>query len=183
MSDELVIQQCSPTLAGIKTGNIFSCVYSSKEQLKAEIRKLNSLLVKKGLRMIPLKFMEKRALVYLYRPAYLKGDLLDCEASKILKDCGYDCSHPELCIVNLVKRLEECSGFPHEIGLFLGYPPEDVKGFIENNARDYKFAGCWKVYGDEEKARMLFAQYKKCTEHFVKQLTQGSDIERLAVAM
>lgn len=183
MSEELVVQQCSPTLAGIKTGSIFSCVYSSQEQLKAEIRKLNRLLVKKGLRMIPLKFMEKRALVYLYRPSSLRGDLLSCEAAKILEDCGYDCNHPELCIVNLVKRLKECDDFPHEIGLFIGYPPEDVKGFIDNNAQCYKCVGCWKVYGDEEKAKKLFNQYKRCTELFVKQLSQGTTIERLAVAM
>ena len=39
------------------------------------------------------------------------------------------------------------------MGLFLSYPPEDVKGFIDHRANDFKCAGLWKVYGDEEKAR------------------------------
>lgn len=43
--------------------------------------------------------------------------------------------------------------FPHEVGLFLGYPPEDVEGFIENKARSCKITGYWKVYSDEEKAK------------------------------
>ena len=34
----------------------------------------------------------------------------------------------------LIKRLNEDAEFPHEIGLFPGYPPEDVRGFIENRA-------------------------------------------------
>ncbi len=50
------------------------------------------------------------------------------------------------------------------MGLFLSHPPEDVKGFIAHRANDFKCAGLWKVYGDEEKARSLFKKYKKYTE-------------------
>ena len=42
------------------------------------------------------------------------------------------------CIVKLIGRLQENEGFPHEIGLFLGYPPEDVLGFIENKGEFFK---------------------------------------------
>ena len=28
-------------------------------------------------------------------------------------------------------------GFPHEIGLVLGYPPVDVEGFIKKGGRDF----------------------------------------------
>ena len=55
---------------------------------------------------------------------------------------------------------DESGEFPHEVGLFLSYPPEDVKGFIAHRANDFKCAGLWKVYGNEEKARSLFAKYK-----------------------
>lgn len=50
---------------------------------------------------------------------------------------------------------DESGEFPHEVGLFLSYPPEDVKGFIDHRANDFKCAGLWKVYGDEEKARAV----------------------------
>lgn len=55
---------------------------------------------------------------------------------------------------------DESGEFPHEVGLFLSYPPEDVKGFIDHRTNNFKCAGLWKVYGDEEKARSLFAKYK-----------------------
>ena len=32
---------------------------------------------------------------------------------------------------------------PHEVGLFLSYPPEDVKGFIDHRASGFKSAGLW----------------------------------------
>ena len=73
--------------------------------------------------------------------------------------------------------------FPHEVGLFLSYPPEDVKGFIDHRANNFKCAGLWKVYGDEEKARLLFAKYRKCTEIYCALWQSGSKLEQLAVAV
>ena len=81
-----------------------------------------------------------------------------------------------------MKRLDEGEEFPHEIGLFLGYPVEDVKGFINNKAARAKCVGCWKVYGDEEKARRLFNQYRKCTRVYEKQWCEGKPLTKLAIA-
>ena len=77
----------------------------------------------------------------------------------------------------------ESGEFPHEVGLFLGYPPEDVKGFIDHRANDFKCAGLWKVYGDEEKARSLFEKYRKCTEIYCTLWQSGLKLEQLAVAV
>lgn len=70
----------------------------------------------------------------------------------------------------------------HEVGLFLGYPPEDVRGFIENRAQNYKLAGDWKVYGDADRARRIFTQYKICTQCYCKALDAGVSLRQLAVA-
>ena len=75
---------------------------------------------------------------------------------------------------------DESGEFPHEVGLFLSYPPEDVKGFLEH--RPCKCVGCWKVYENEEAARKTFAKYKACTRVYCRQLASGIDIERLTVA-
>ena len=78
---------------------------------------------------------------------------------------------------------DESGEFPHEVGLFLSYPPEDVKGFINHRANDFKCAGLWKVYGEEEKACSLFAKYKKCTEIYCALWQSDSKLEQLAVAV
>ena len=87
------------------------------------------------------------------------------------------------CVARLARRFRESGEFPHEVGLFLSYPPEDVKGFIDHRAGGFKCAGLWKVYGDEEKARSLFAKYKKCTEIYCTLWQGGSKLEQLAVAV
>ena len=182
MSDHLIVQHCSPTLAGIKTGNIFTCRFTSRKELTKDLQRLNKSLGAKGLRILPLRIGDSSALIYVYRPAMLQQDLACREASEILDRCGYKLASVNHCVVNLVNRIRESGDFPHEIGLFLGYPPEDVQGFIDHNAQDFKCVGCWKVYGDEEKAKSLFAQYKNCTSCYLNQLRKGNTIEQLAVA-
>ena len=49
--------------------------------------------------------------------------------------------------------------FPHETGVFLGYPLEDVKGFIRHGGKNYCEIGYWKVYSKAEQARETFRLY------------------------
>lgn len=183
MSESLLINHCSPTLAGVKTGNIFSCDCHCKKELNRQIRHLNRLLVPKGLRILPLKVHNGKALIYVYRPVKLAGDLNDNMATNLLKQCGYDLKNSNYCVAHLVKRLEYCSDFPHEIGLFLGYPPEDVDGFINQKPHNCKYTGIWKVYGDVEKAKKTFAAYKKCSEIYSRRWQDGYSLEQLAVCV
>lgn len=182
MSDDYIIRHCAPTLAGIKTGSIFACPYESKEAVLHALRQMNSRLGPKGLRALPLRFSDKKALIYLYRPKHLSADLADSTAAQLLERYGYNTGSCEKCIVRLVHKLRTQEDFPHEIGLFLGYPPEDVCGFIDNKACGCKCVGCWKVYGDEDAAKKKFAQYKKCARVYWEQWAKGKNIERLTVA-
>ncbi len=181
MPEEIMIQHCSPTLAKIKTGNIFTHPYGSKEEMRTELRRWNLLLGKKGLRVLPLSYKDGRALIYVYRPASLDRDLQHDTARRILCERGYSPDKSTKCVEHLIKKLGGADEFPHEIGLFLGYPPEDVKGFIEN--RDgFVCSGMWKVYSDEEGAKKLFAKYKKCTAVYRDCHKRGRSVERLTVS-
>ncbi len=181
MSEEAIIRHCSPTLAGLKTGSLFSCFYENREEMRSAIRAWNQKLRDKGIRVLPLLYKNGTALIYFYRPVLLSRDLKNGETCRILAECGYNLTTCERCIVHLIKRLSQSSEFPHEVGLFLGYPPEDVNGFIKNKACGFKCVGCWKVYGDAEKAKKLFSRYKKCTQVYLNQWAKGKSIERLTV--
>ena len=182
MSEELLVRHCSPTLAGIKTGNLFSCSYRDRKRLMGEISRINRRVVPKGLRVLPLRAEEGRALIYVYRPRSLTLDLMDVRAREILRENGYTPEECGRCVIRLIQRLRESREFPHEIGLFLSYPPEDVLGFIVNRACSHKCVGCWKVYGDVDAARALFERYQACTRSYLLQWSQGKSLERLAVA-
>ena len=86
MSEEMVVRQCAPTLAGIKTGSLFPCPCTDRDALLDEVRQLNRRLSPKGLCLLPLRFTEGSALLYLYRPATLRRDLSDDLARRLLAD-------------------------------------------------------------------------------------------------
>ena len=183
MSEENFIRQCAPTLAGIKTGTIFPVPVETMSQLTADIRELNRILVPKGLRLLTLRVRDNTALLYLYRPAWLQRDLQDQLAESLLREAGYGTRSSEQCVAHLVQRFRSGGEFPHEVGLFLSYPPRDVRGFIENHAANYKCTGLWKVYDDVDLAQRLFSKYKTCTAIYCALWRSGTGIDRLAVAV
>ncbi len=181
MSNEILVHSCAPTMASLKTGNMFNCAFESREQMLRELHQLNRRLRHKGLRILPLRWREGRALLYLFRPKLLQRDLRDPLAGRILTECGYACTEANACLARLIARLRTEPDFPHEIGLFLGYPPADVDGFMHRKEA-CKLSGLWKVYDDAEGAVRQFARCRHCTEVYLNCLSRGFSLERLAVA-
>lgn len=182
MSEEALVKYCSPTLAGIKTGSLFSCSYRSEAELSQFLRHWNIKLKNKGVRIIPLRVKAGKALIYVYRPSLLKSKLQEDEARDLLDERGYCSQSCAVCLSHLIGRMTQSDEFPHEIGLFLGYPCEDVKGFIDNKAACAKCVGCWKVYGDAGKAQKQFERFKKCTRIYQQQWADGKPLTELTVA-
>ena len=181
MSNEMLIRWCAPTMARLKTGSMFSCAYESREQINRELRRLNQRLRHKGLRILPLRWKDGKVLLYLYRPALLERDLRDPKTRQLLAECGYTCQDVNGCLARLIFRLRTNKDFPHEVGLFLGYPPADVDGFMHRKD-SYKLCGLWKVYDDVEGAVRQFERCRHCTEVYLRRYAEGCPLEKLAVA-
>lgn len=147
------------TLAGIKTASLFTCPSDSEKELTEQIRSANRQLLTCGIRLLPPRCQNGHALIYMYRPKRLERDLASRKAELILARAHYPAGNPQRRLAELSLRLRRSREFPHEIGLFLGYPPDDVEGFIKNRARAFKCPGYWKVYGDEEKRRRSSALF------------------------
>ena len=180
MPERVLIDHCSPTLAGLKTGNMFPVNVRPGQDICDELRQLNRLFREKGIRVVMLRRDGKKALVYLYRPDYLDRDLRYPEARQILEEKGYCSTSAGECVAELIRHMAE-DEFPHEVGLFLGYPAEDVRCFMEDSRHGVKCTGCWKAYGNEEEAAKTFARYRKCTDVYRRQLSQGKSLFQLTV--
>ena len=181
MPEKILIENCSPTLAGVKTGSLFRVRYEDEETIREDIRQMNRMFIAKGLRAVPMRFTGTHVLLYIYRPAFLKQDLSRARTREILLELGYSCSHPEEDVARLARKVKQSAAFPHEIGFFLGYPPEDVIGFMEHRDEGVKCAGLWKVYGDEKEANRLFDLYRKCTRIYHTLWERGRSIDQLTV--
>lgn len=181
MLDELIVRHSAPTLAGIKCANLFSVNHAYDEELMREISMVNKRLISKNIRLIPLLKAENRTLLYIYRPEVLKRNLNCSLCQSYLKEMGYCAENPDVCVKRLINKLSESEEFLHEIGFFLGYPPEDVIGFIEQGAKASKMSGLWKVYSDVPRAMKMFRAYKVCSNIYYNNWLKGVEIERLAI--
>ena len=182
MCEEVFVRECSPTLANMKAGNMFSSRFNSFEEVQEYVSEMNYRLNKKGIQVIILRYNDGLSLIGVFRVRALKEILKDKLTREILTKLGYKDLDLRSCLIHLLVRFQDFNDFPHEVGLFLGYPPEDVQGFIQNHSNGQKCIGIWKVYGDEESAQKTFEKYRKCTRIFCSLLKKGRSIEKLAVA-
>ncbi len=176
-----IIEHGAPTLARIKTGSLFT-VKITEENIVDEVEKWNRFFVEKGVALRVLRCTERCALVYMYREVSLERDFEDLLTKEILKEYGYEGLALNQAIDRLTERLKNCEEFPHEIGLFLGYPAEDVKGFICNNGFNCNLCGYWKVYGNTKEALIKFERYDKCRAIYKRLWEEGKEISLLTVA-
>lgn len=180
--EKKIIAHCAPTLAGLKTANMFTETFISMEELMGKLEKVNEMLNKKGVFAKIIKVRENRALIYVYRKERLQKDLKKEGVWELLSQYGYTDCELASCLEHLKNRLAEYECFPHEIGVFLDYPLEDVLGFIRHGGKNCKYCGIWKVYSNECETRQLFARYKKCTHVYVKVFARGRTLTQLTVA-
>lgn len=183
MLEAMLARHAAPTLAGLKTANLFAVRTVSYHALAEQAAALHQRLCKKGVCVWLLGVSCGRALVYVCRPHRLQRDLSAQGSRSILRACGYRSASVQGCLLQLRRRLAQSGQFPHKIGLFLGYPPCDVLGFLHDAGRHSKLSGYWQVYGDAQAALALFAKYKKCADVYARCHANGTPIWQLTVAV
>lgn len=184
MIEKYLIEHCAPTLASLKTANLFTYHFEAEEDIFKYLDIWNSNFKSKGVELILLKMEEKFALIYVCRKARLQKDLNKTGVADFLAEYGYEDIHVDYAIKRLKIRLSQCDSFPHEIGIFLDYPLGDVIGFIDNAGENCKCTGCWKVYCNECEAIRTFAKYKKCREVYTRLWNEEKrNIMQLTVAV
>lgn len=181
--EQHLIEYCSPTLASLKTASLFNHSYSTDRELTEQLDYWNWRLNKKGIYLTDFCRRNNRALIYVYRRSHLISDLNREGVGDFLEGYGYKGMDPDAALERLRKRVRQGAGFPHEIGIFLGYPLGDVIGFIENAGENCKYKGYWKVYCDECEAVKVFTKYKKCRCTYIRLWEQGRSVCQLTVAV
>jgi hypothetical protein len=116
----------------------------------------NALQKATGLRTLELKSKNGSLLLLIYDEAALADHLRDSRASPFLARYGYPAGCDPGEALRLLQERFLQGGFPHEIGIFLGYPPKDVQAFIDNEGRNCVCCRYWKVYHDVERAQEAF---------------------------
>ena len=180
---EALIEYASPTLAGIKVGSLFAFIPQDPAAFREEAEAFNRSVLGKGLQLLVIPSPRPgRLLCYLYRTAGIHDLLAQTDICAFLARQGYRTRSSSYIFATLLERLSCQACFPHEVGLFLGYPLSDVEAFIANAGQNSVCCGCWKAYGNQRDAQAQFDRCRRCTEHFRALYRQGASILNLAVA-
>lgn len=182
--DHLLAAHCAPALAGIKPASLVSCQRSQFPQLSRQLEEYRRAFAPKDVHFRILCACSKRYLLLVYRRRLLEQCLAQEKVVRLLEQFGYRREESlETKLDRLASRAAGQGGFPHEIGLFLGYPVEDVEGFIRYGGAGCKLCGCWKVYGDVPSASRQFARIARVCRTCVRRVEQGETLfEVFAVA-
>lgn len=174
--ESVVVYHAAPTLQGIKPATMVN-VRGEKRAL-AEIWPCckERLISQLGIQVQELRQKNGGLLLLIYRPELLSSSLEKKGAQQLLAKRGYPINSTiEEQLDHLTKRFED-EAVPHEIGIFLGYPLQDVHGFIRYNGAGCKEVGHWKVYGNVNRARQEFRKYREATGCAATLLSQGADL-------
>lgn len=157
-----LLLQTSLVRAGVKPSEILTLnhCYGATESADGYCVRQEDVLRRLGLPWRSLRTRENGTLTIFYDPALLSRTLSQQGVERYLVRRGYVKSDtPELWLEQLAERFEK-EDFPHEVGLFLGYPLKDVVGFISARSRT-TYQGSWRIYGKKEPSLSLMNRFRK----------------------
>lgn len=132
-----------------------------------------------GVEYIVIKDEDNKKLIMFYNLQLLEQVIFQQENMELLNDYGYngDMSISECLLLLKTKFQTECC--PHEIGIFLGYPINDVKTYINCPYKTCLMTGYWKVYHNVEQATATFNEYDSARNNMMKAVLEGKTIDEV----
>jgi hypothetical protein len=172
-----LVLEVAEVLQGVKPANLVS-VANKRRPCGRNLYLLwkehgAALLAGSGLAVRVLADRGSALLLLLYRPEALSELLAQKSVSVILGKSGYAApADPEAVLLELERRVGG-EGFPHEIGVFLGYPLKDVVGFMGWARLSFTCQGPWKIFGDPSLSLSLAKTHRECRCRMSQQLASG----------
>jgi hypothetical protein len=166
--------QCAPLITGARISNMLMIDSADESAMRVILRASE-------ISHFRLAARNEKTAFLLFRRSLLEAYLNNSEALDILKKAGYEDFSFGKILLRFKKHYEaylndEHKQFPHEMGLLLGYPIEDVRGFIEHNGCGCLYSGYWKVYRNVPLKKKMFEDFEKAKESVIQLLAEDIDM-------
>lgn len=127
--------------------------------------------------------------ILLYQLELLREVFARYAVRSILKENGYlsgrgNFAYNLIHFKNRFRSFKEnqTADFPHELGIFLGYPIIDVEEFIKNKGENYMLCGYWKVYHNAEEAGRTFELFRRQREAAIELFFAGKELREIMLS-
>lgn len=176
--NQLFIKCSSPAMCGIKPSNLFTV--SSDCFSDVVFKRWEQMLSEQGLSVSTFRSSSNTTMVFVYDMAWIRRILKEPLVAAYLNGKEYFCTDDaDRTLKQLFFRLQTDEAFPHEVGIFLGYPVEDVINFEENQGRCCKYCGYWKSYCNPEEAKKCCDRYRQCSRICRQWFDEGFSIPQI----
>lgn len=173
-----ILEMLGAVILGSKPAEIIN-VPGSKEDKKIKLSKIEAFFSNCSritYRIITTHDGGKRVL--FINEKSMEKVLVNKRCINFLKFVGYSSDY-ELndYMDELVFRLQS-EEFPHEIGVFLGYPLKDVLGFMGYGKNELVEVKNWRIYGDKEISYEVYNNFMR-DKAIMKEMIESMNINEL----
>lgn len=165
--------QCASLITGLKISNLL--ILSSENE-----RVVKLILDKSMISYYRLLKNDEKITYLLFKRQELERVIKDEDVWKIFRSNGYKTLHIGKILRTFQLRYEDYVNgnieFPHEMGLLLEYPVEDVVGFVDNKGKNFLYSGYWKVYKNMKEKVKLFRKFEVAEETLIHMVSNGVSI-------
>ena len=165
-------RHCGVTFAGLKIASLVS-LRKGEENV---VQTLSRRFARKGFLFRLLREDDERLLVYVCHKERLEKYLFSADVRAFLARFMYEYASAEEALEQLKSRMN--GEFPHEIGVFLGYPLGDVCGFLRN-PDGCILCGAWKVYENAGEAARMFERFRRCSACICRHMDRGRTLSQI----
>ena len=173
--NQMMIHFCAPTLCSIKPGNMF--FVKDEDFLPDNFEQWKQSFFIRGIMSFAIKISETSTAIFVCNACWVRKILGDDIVHAYLLEKGYHSSGVCDFINGFTTRLQNSQSFPHEIGIVLGYPVDDVIEFENHEGQDCKYCGQWKSYSDPEHAKQCHCSYKNCCGFCERLYNEGYSLD------
>jgi hypothetical protein len=181
--EKFLIYNSSLVIAGIKPG-VTVTIKKNKKKLYSSWLQFGSCFMETiNLSFVELRESNDSIIIMIYDKIILEDELNKDSHIEFLRNIGYSFNYDVNYYIDTLKSRYKNYHCPHELGLFLGIPFDDVKDFMECTTKKCLLCGYWKVYNDSDKAKKIFNNYDKVKEYTIKNILKGNSSRELALSI
>lgn len=133
-----------------------------------------------GLKYVVLRECSKALIILIYNEENLSNYIFNKENLDFLNEIGYKGKETLEEYLECLKDRYLKFKCPHELGVFLGFPLDDVRDFMNCNEKKCLCCGYWMVFNDYDKALATFNKFDEVKNHAINEIL--SEEEGIEVA-
>lgn len=166
----VIAYNCAPTLKGLKAASTVTlCNYDRNTKKNWYIYK-DEILTELSVKAFELREAKNYIAILFYDEKLLEKKLSNREVSEFLSQYGYNLEGSLNDYLITLKNRYDIMNCPHELGIFLDFPLEDVKTFITNPDKPFLLCGYWKVYHNKSSALESFKNFDRAKLDIIRNI-------------